>query len=109
MRRPSRKPVWQKAIARERIGILFGLAEKEFLSHPQRSHRYAELARRIAKRYNVKLGKAHRRQICRKCGHYLKAGANCRIRTQAKQRALIVACLDCGNLMRFPYRRERKK
>jgi len=107
MRKHSRKPEWQKGIAKERIGILFSLAGKEFGKHPERAHRYVELARRIGKRYNVKLGKELRGRFCRKCGHYLRAGLNSRVRTRASQQAVIVECRDCGNLMRFPYRREK--
>jgi ribonuclease P protein subunit RPR2 len=105
MRKPTRKPPWQKSIAKERIDILFRLAAKEFESRPERSHRYVELARKIAKRYNIKLKKSHRRRLCRKCLHYLKPGANSRSRMRPAGGALTVTCLDCGNVMRFPCRR----
>lgn len=106
MRVASRKPEWQKAIAWERMEILFSLAEKEFAVHPQRSNRYVELATRIAKRYNIKM-KERKGGFCRKCFHYLKPGVNCRVRTSAEQRAVIMTCGDCGHVMRFPYRREK--
>ena len=37
-------------IAKERMDILFSLAEKEFIEYPERSHRYVELARKISKK-----------------------------------------------------------
>ena len=106
MRKSSRKPDWQKKIARERIGILFSLAKNEFSSHPERSNRYVQLAGRIGKRYNIKLG-SREGSFCRKCMHFLVPGRNSRVRTSPRQEALIVKCLDCGSLSRHPYRREK--
>lgn len=107
MRIPSRKPGWQKDIAEERIQILFSLAAREFASRPGRAHRYVELARRVGKRYNVKMPKDLRHRFCKKCNHYLKPGVNARIRASPNQRAMVLTCLDCGQVMRFPYRREK--
>ncbi len=102
MRKPGNKPEWQKRIARERIGILFSIAGKEFKKHPERSHRYVEIALKIGKRYNVRLGKDFRGMFCRKCGHYMKQGANSRTRTSGGR--LVVECRDCGNVSRRPYK-----
>lgn len=107
-RRFSVKPTWQKIIALERIKILFGLASKEVKRNPARSHRYVELSRKIAMRYNVKMPKSLKRRFCKKCYRYLVPGINCRIRARQAQRAVIVKCIDCGNVMRYPYRREKK-
>lgn len=41
-----RKPEWQEDIAKERIEILFRLAENEFKKYPERSRRYIQLARK---------------------------------------------------------------
>ena len=43
------KPNWMIDIAQERMDILFNRAEKEYKEHPERSHRYVELARKISK------------------------------------------------------------
>jgi len=101
--RSRKKPDWQTSIARERIEILFTLAGKAFSKHPKRSHRYVELARRIAKRYNIKLKKEQKRRMCKKCLHYLRAGTNARIRTRPSQGAIIVTCLDCDSVSRYPH------
>jgi len=106
--RKSTKPEWQKKIALERITRLFGQAEKEFMDHPERSHRYVQLARKIAMRYNIGIPKEYKRRFCKKCYSYLVPGANCKVRTNARQRAVTVTCGECGNIMRFPYRKEKK-
>jgi len=106
-RRHSPKPGWQQSIAKERIARLFSLAEKEFPAHPERSHRHVSLARKIAMRYNVRLPASLKSRYCRKCYKYLKPSINCRVRTSAAQRAVIVTCLECGHVMRHPYRKEK--
>lgn len=107
MRKASKKPQWQKTIAKERIKILFSLASREFSEHPERSNRYVELARKIGKRYNIKISGEYRRRFCRKCLHYLRPGINSKVRTRSTQGALIIECLDCGNISRYPYRKEK--
>lgn len=107
MRTHALKPAWQMDIARERIQILFRLAEQEFARHPARAHRYVQLAQTIAKRYTVRLDRAQRRKLCRACRHFLQPGANARVRARPLQQAIVVTCLDCGSLKRLPYRREQ--
>ena len=106
-RRPSRKPVWQRETGVERIEKLFALAEKEFDKHPERSHRYVFLARKIAMRYNIRIPGLLKRRFCKKCYKYLKPSINCRVRTRSSQQAVIVKCLECGHVMRYPYRKEK--
>ena len=91
----------------ERIRKLFSLAEKSFEKNPGRSHRYAELIRRLSMRHNVRLPGEIRRRVCRKCNKFLVPGKNCRVRANNRQRAVIVTCLECGNIVRYPYRREK--
>lgn len=67
MRERTKKPVFQSRIAKERIEILLDLAKKEFKNHPERSKKYVELARKIGKRYNVRLTKKQKRSFCKKC------------------------------------------
>jgi ribonuclease P protein subunit RPR2 len=109
MDRRGEKPGWQKRVARERIAVLFGMAEESFGKEPARAHRYVRLARRIAMRYNVRLPPGYRRRFCRNCYKYLAPNINCRVRTSPQQRAVIVTCLECGHVMRHPYRKERKR
>jgi len=91
----------------ERIEKLFEQAERNFRDHPERSHKYANMIRKIAMRYNVRLPKEIRRCICGSCHKFLVPGGNARVRTSEKQQSVIVTCMECGNMMRYPYRKEK--
>lgn len=93
----------------ERIEKLFELAEKSFKEHPERSHRYVQMMRKMAMRHNVRLPKRIKKRFCNKCYKFLVPGKNCRIRTNVRQQAVIITCLECNNVMRIPYRREKSK
>jgi ribonuclease P protein subunit RPR2 len=106
-RERSSKPAWQMEIAGERMGILMGLAQVEFATHPARSDRYAELSRKIGMRYNVKVPRAVRSRMCRGCQGFLVPGRNSVVRTSAKTLSVETKCLKCGNVSRHPYAKER--
>jgi ribonuclease P protein subunit RPR2 len=91
-----------KAIAVERIGRLFELAEKAFEKHPELSDRYVTLAWKISTRYNVRLPATLKRKFCRKCLSFWKPGASCRVRVQSG--CVVVTCLRCGNAARLPFK-----
>ena len=93
----------------ERIEKLFELAKKNIKKYPERSNRYAEMIRKLAMRHNVRLPKDIRRGICKKCHKFLVPGENSRIRTNKRQQSVIVTCLECKNVMRYPYRKEKSK
>lgn len=93
----------QKDIALERIKILFKQAAKE----PKFAKKYMVLAKKLRTRYKVKIPKALVRKVCKKCSAFLIPSKNCRIRT--KNNKIIYTCLECENVMRFPYLREKKK
>ncbi|MCK4335183.1 MAG: ribonuclease P [Candidatus Aenigmarchaeota archaeon] len=101
------KPETWKKIAKERIKILFDQAGKEFKKHPERSKRYVELARKMGMRYNVRLTKEMKMRFCKKCFSYLKPGVNCRVRTRRDKQSVVLTCLDCGFVSRYPYIREK--
>jgi len=107
MRKPSKKSEKLQKIALERIHILFDLAKNEIKKHPERSKRYIELMRTIGMRYNVRIPKEMKRQICKKCNSYLLPGYNCKIRSAKK--IMLIECLNCGNIMRYPYIKENLK
>lgn len=87
-------------IASERIEILMQRAEEAFAKDKKRANRYAELARKIGMRYNVRLPKKWKRRICRKCSAFLKPGSNCRVRIYKGR--VIITCLECKNVVRIP-------
>ena len=108
-RRSRAKPESQVRIAEERIGILFGLAGKEFAKNPDRSHRYAALARKISMRYNVRIPKQLKGRLCNYCYRYLFPGKNSVVRSNSMRQAMEVKCLACGKVSRYPYSKEKMK
>jgi ribonuclease P protein subunit RPR2 len=105
--RSRAKPGWQQEMAKERIQILFNLAGKEFGRHPARSHRYAELARKISMRYNVKIPKELKARVCNYCYRYLFPGKNCVVRSNSGKQSMETKCLECGKVNRRPYAKEK--
>ncbi|WP_300606469.1 ribonuclease P protein component 4 [Methanohalophilus sp.] len=92
-----------KEMASERICRLFELAEEEFSTHPERSFRYAALARKLGMRYRVSIPRKYRQKVCRSCNSYLVPGSTCRVRLQKNN--ICITCLKCGRIMRYPYKR----
>lgn len=95
-----------KKIARERIKILLNLARKTIKENPNRSRRYVELARKIAMRTNYRMKKL-KRNFCKNCNTLLIPGYTARVRLSKKHRAVIVTCLNCGRVYRYPYKPKR--
>lgn len=93
-------------IAYERLEILFKMAEDEFSLHPQRSHRYVEMARNIAQKYNLKMPSYWRSRYCKGCERFLKPGLNSKVRLN--QQAVTIECLECGEVSIMPYVKEQK-
>jgi ribonuclease P protein subunit RPR2 len=106
MLRRGRRPKWMIDIAKERMDILFSLAEKEFTQYPHRAHRYVNLARKISKRYNTKTPLKWNRRFCKRCYKFLKPGKNSHIRLLNEE--VHIKCRECGNIMRIPYKKEKK-
>lgn len=96
-----------RLLAREHIKTLFELADKEYERNPERAHRYVEIARNISMRTRTRIPRYLKRRFCTKCHHFLVYGKNCRVRT--KHAKVVVTCLDCGNVMRVPFVREKKR
>lgn len=90
-----------KDLAMERIQRLFELAESEYSLNPERSNEYISLARKIGMRYLVRFPRELKVRFCKSCGAYLVPGDNCRIRL--KGRYMVITCLKCENIKRYPY------
>jgi len=103
MRTRAKKPDWQQRIARERIQILFDLAERELRKHPERSRRYVELARKISLRYNVRLPRELKKRFCKNCNILLKPGLTSSTRIQNKM--LTIKCTFCNKIYRYKVKR----
>ncbi len=105
--RRGRRQKWMIKIAEERIGILFQQAEEELSYNPERSHRYVQMAQNIAQKYNLKIKETWRRRFCKNCQHFIRPGLNSEIRLFNS--SLIIKCLDCGDIRRIPYIKEKKE
>jgi ribonuclease P protein subunit RPR2 len=94
-----------RSIAQERIEYLFSLAKTEFPTNPEMSKRYVSLARKIGMRHRVSIPSELKRTFCKSCGSLLVPGNNSRARL--KGNTIIISCLDCGNIKRYPYGKEK--
>ena len=102
----GKRPKWMIDIATERMNILFERAEMEFITHPERSDRYVELALRLSTKYNTKIPEKWKRRYCRNCRKFLYPGYNCTVRLVNSE--VNVFCGECGHAMKIPYRKEKK-
>lgn len=102
----GKKPKWMIDIAIERMDILFNRAEEEFPKHPERSHRYVELALKLSTKYNTKIPEKWARRYCKKCGKFLYYGHNSTVRLVNSE--VNIFCGECGHIMKIPYIKEKK-
>ena len=106
MRKYKQKSAGQRAIALERINILFKEARAVFREDKELANRYVELARKIAMKYKVRIPSELQKQFCKHCYKFLMPNVNCRIRL--KDGKVVYYCLECKKFMRFPYTKEKK-
>ncbi|MCE8425453.1 MAG: ribonuclease P [Candidatus Methanoperedens sp.] len=92
---------WAKDMASQRINRLFELAHSESKTHPDRSNRYVQLARRIGMRYRVRIPAEIKKQICKHCHNFLVEGVTSRTRLRGEY--ISTTCTICGKQMRRPY------
>jgi len=97
----------ENRIARERIDILFGEADKVFNKDKGLANRYVTLARKIAMKSNINIPRQYKRRFCKHCYKYLRAGVNCRVRTRDNK--VVYYCFNCKRHMRFPFLKEKTK
>ncbi|HEC57643.1 MAG TPA: ribonuclease P [Candidatus Syntrophoarchaeum butanivorans] len=104
-RRRRRRKALIREIAKERIIRLFELAE----DCPERSRRYLQLAKRIGMRYRVRIPPDLKRRMCKGCAVLLIPGRNARVRLHRRRGYITTTCLECGRVMRVPYKPLKKK
>jgi ribonuclease P protein subunit RPR2 len=95
------------AIAQERIEILLSESRKNLDHNPTLSKRYTQLAKKISMRTKVRIPAAEKRYICKHCGLPLIPGKNARIRVLPGNPRIVITCLECGALKRYPYTKNR--
>lgn len=94
-------------IARERIAILLKLASEVLETDEGLARRYVDLAFRIAAKARLKLPRKVKRRYCRKCKTPLVPGRTARVRIKRGSggQRLVVTCLRCGYIRRYPLQR----
>ncbi len=105
--RRGRRQKWMIKIAEERVNILFNRAQEEFFQNRERSHRHVQMARDIAQKYNLKIEPTWNRRHCKNCHKFLQPGTNSQVRL--KNSSVEIKCLECGEIRRIPYTREKKE
>ena len=91
-------------IAKERIQKLLEMAKDE---KNGRSKRYVHLARKIAEKHQIPLGK-YKKLFCKKCNSLFNS-KNSRVRIQKKDFRVTRTCLVCGHIQRYSFAKERLK
>ncbi len=100
MRRVEKKRK-NKKIARERIDLLFALAdEMAKRGDVDLSTRYVELIFKISRKYNVRLGREKKMRMCKNCHSFLIPGKNAQVRL--KKGRVVIKCKVCGTYKRYP-------
>ena len=90
------------SVARERIEILIGQAKEMAWKNENLSRRYVDLARRISKRTKTRIPSQVKRYLCKDCGIALVPGHNARVRLYAHNTGIVITCLSCGSVRRYP-------
>lgn len=89
-------------VASERIEILVDQARQMVEKDEQLSRRYVGLARKISERTKVRIPTETKRYLCKSCGIALVVGRNAKVRLHAAKSGLVITCLSCGALKRYP-------
>jgi ribonuclease P protein subunit RPR2 len=93
------------SVARERIEILITKAREMVEKDPELSRRYVDLARRISERTKVRIPGDLKRYLCKSCGIPMVPGTNARVRLRARDGGVVITCLTCGTVKRYPVSR----
>lgn len=89
----------EKRIVRTRIGFLLDAADREAQGPDQDlPDRYGHLAQRLARRYQMPLGR-YKTRVCRKCGAHARSETR---RVRIHRGRLITTCLRCHHTHRRP-------
>jgi ribonuclease P protein subunit RPR2 len=90
-------------IVRKRIDALFELAAENVKSHPERSRRYVQLARKLSMRHRMTAPQRFKRRFCKICNRFWVPGYNVRVRINRRKKVVEYSC-DCGAVKRFGYK-----
>ncbi|AEH24167.1 ribonuclease P protein component 4 [Pyrococcus yayanosii] len=99
----------KKRIALERIETLFTMAERVFPYDRELARRYVEIALAVQQKAKVRMPRKWKRRYCKRCHAFLVPGINARVRLRERRMPhVVITCLECGHMMRYPYLREQK-
>src|SRR5260370_11342551 len=90
------------SVATERFQILLDQAKKMALTDEKLSRRYVSLARKISSRTKVRIPRESKMYLCKGCGLALVPGHNAKIRLHAHTTGIVISCLSCGAVKRYP-------
>ena len=91
-------------IAAGRCRKLIRMAREVFDEDPTLSKRYVSLARKIAMRHRISLGK---KDFCGKCGTVFVPGLTLKVRLDSAHARVLYTCISCKNTANFAYAREK--
>ncbi len=89
-------------VAAERFQILLDQAKKMAWTDEKLSRRYVSLARKISSRTKVRIPRESKMYLCKGCGLALVPGHNAKIRLHAHTTGIVISCLSCGAVKRYP-------
>lgn len=72
------------------------------MTDEQLSRRYVGLARKISERTKVRIPGEIKKYLCKGCGIALVPGHNARVRLYARNSGVVISCLSCGLVKRYP-------
>jgi len=94
-------------IVKQRIEILFYLAQDVFPKDPELAKHYAKLIKELGKHYRIRLPKEIKRGICKRCGSLLMPGASASFRLASSKGFAVYKCLNCGAELHVYYKLRR--
>lgn len=100
-----------KDLAIQRIQWLYKLSINAVRRNDtELARRYVDLILSISRKANVRLPKLIKHSICRNCNIPLIPGATAkvRLRSDGKSSWIIIKCLECGWIHRYPYKPRKK-
>jgi len=100
--RGKKRPLVREAAA-DRIETLYSLAfNMARAGELDLARRYLTLARKIGMRYTVRIPPRLKRSTCKECRTPMIPELTSRVRIRDGRR--IVTCLECGKVMRYPFK-----
>ena len=99
-----------KKIAKQRVQVLFELANVVYKANPELSRHHVGTAKKIAMAAKIRLPPDFRRRTCKNCNSLLLYGENCRVRIRQKREShVVITCLSCGYQVRTPLKKHKER